>query len=137
MLRRCRRFATSSSRSTLARPIVTCWARRTGPLPGCWTSWSGSATQDTAAWACTTRGGRVRSASSNAWPNCAGVGSHPAAGLSTMFRSLTIRDEGEWLALRYGPLPVFRNRQAAAHRVEVGSGQQSAMAPGNPVAQGV
>jgi hypothetical protein len=27
-----------------------------------------------------------------------------------MFRSLTICDEGEWLALRDGPLPVFRKR---------------------------
>ena len=27
-----------------------------------------------------------------------------------MFGSLTVRDEGEWLALRYGPLPVFRKR---------------------------
>ena len=27
-----------------------------------------------------------------------------------MFGSLTIRDDGEWLALRYGPLPVFRKR---------------------------
>jgi hypothetical protein len=27
-----------------------------------------------------------------------------------MFGSLTVRDEGQWLALRYGPLPVFRKR---------------------------
>jgi hypothetical protein len=27
-----------------------------------------------------------------------------------MFGSLTVRDEGEWLALRYGPLPIFRKR---------------------------
>ena len=27
-----------------------------------------------------------------------------------MFRSLTIRDEGDWLALRFGPLPVLRKR---------------------------
>lgn len=30
--------------------------------------------------------------------------------LGFMFGSLTVRDEGEWLALRYGPLPVFRKR---------------------------
>lgn len=30
--------------------------------------------------------------------------------VSFMFGSLTIRDEGEYLALRYGPLPVFRKR---------------------------
>lgn len=29
---------------------------------------------------------------------------------SLMFGSLTVRDEGEWLALRYGPLPIFRKR---------------------------
>jgi hypothetical protein len=27
-----------------------------------------------------------------------------------IFGSLTIRDEGEWLALRYGPLPIIRKR---------------------------
>lgn len=27
-----------------------------------------------------------------------------------MFGSLTVRDEGEWLALRFGPLPVVRKR---------------------------
>lgn len=27
-----------------------------------------------------------------------------------MFGSLTIRDDGEWLVLRYGPLPAFRKR---------------------------
>jgi hypothetical protein len=27
-----------------------------------------------------------------------------------MFGSLTVRDEGPWLALRFGPLPVFRKR---------------------------
>jgi hypothetical protein len=29
-----------------------------------------------------------------------------------MFRQLTVRDEGEWLAIRFGPLPVFRKRIA-------------------------
>ena len=27
-----------------------------------------------------------------------------------MFGSLTIRDEGQWLALRFGPLPILRKR---------------------------
>ena len=27
-----------------------------------------------------------------------------------MFMHLTVRDEGDWLAIRYGPLPVFRKR---------------------------
>ena len=27
-----------------------------------------------------------------------------------MFGSLTVRDEGQWLAIRFGPLPVFRKR---------------------------
>jgi hypothetical protein len=27
-----------------------------------------------------------------------------------MFRTLTVRDEGQWLALLYGPLPVFHKR---------------------------
>ncbi|MBU4270962.1 MAG: hypothetical protein KKE86_13565 [Planctomycetes bacterium] len=30
--------------------------------------------------------------------------------LAMMFGSLTVRDEGQWLALRYGPLPMFRKR---------------------------
>jgi hypothetical protein len=30
--------------------------------------------------------------------------------LALMFGSLTIRDEAEWLVLRYGPLPVFRKK---------------------------
>ncbi len=30
--------------------------------------------------------------------------------VALMFGSLTVRDEGEWLALRYGPLPVLRKR---------------------------
>jgi len=28
--------------------------------------------------------------------------------VALMFKQLTVRDEGEWLAIRYGPLPVFR-----------------------------
>jgi len=28
--------------------------------------------------------------------------------VALMFQRLTVRDEGEWLAVRYGPLPVFR-----------------------------
>ncbi len=30
--------------------------------------------------------------------------------LALMSATLTVRDEGEWLAVRYGPLPVFRKR---------------------------
>lgn len=30
--------------------------------------------------------------------------------LSLMFATLTVRDEGDWLALRYGPMPGFRKR---------------------------
>lgn len=30
--------------------------------------------------------------------------------LAFSFQRLTIRDEGSWLAVRYGPLPVFRTR---------------------------
>jgi len=30
--------------------------------------------------------------------------------LAFCFQRLTIRDEGQWLAIRYGPLPVFRKR---------------------------
>ncbi len=30
----------------------------------------------------------------------------------SMFSRLTVRDEGQWLAIRYGPLPVFRKRIA-------------------------
>ena len=39
-----------------------------------------------------------------------------------MFGSLTISDEGEWLALRFGPLPVLRKtiRYADITGVEVG-----------------
>ena len=39
----------------------------------------------------------------------AGVGvTFLATGLC--FRSLTVRDEGQWLAVRFGPLPVFRTK---------------------------
>jgi len=30
--------------------------------------------------------------------------------VAMMFASLTVRDEGQWLALRFGPMPVFRKR---------------------------
>lgn len=36
------------------------------------------------------------------------------AALAFCFQHLTIRDEGAWLAVRYGPLPVFRTRIAYA-----------------------
>ena len=45
--------------------------------------------------------------------------------LALMFRSLTIRDEGEWLALRYGPLPVFRKRIRYAEITSVEPGRIS------------
>ena len=45
--------------------------------------------------------------------------------LALMFRSLTIRDEGEWLALRYGPLPVFRKRIRYADITSVEPGRIS------------
>ena len=32
-----------------------------------------------------------------------------------MCGSLCVRDEGEWLALRYGPLPILRKRIRYAH----------------------
>jgi hypothetical protein len=34
--------------------------------------------------------------------------------VALMFQRLTVRDEGDWLAVRYGPLPVFRTRIAYA-----------------------
>ena len=33
-------------------------------------------------------------------------------GMGLCFGSLTVRDEGQWLAVRFGPLPVFRTRIA-------------------------
>ncbi len=42
-----------------------------------------------------------------------------------MFGSLTIRDEGEWLALRYGPLPVLRKRIRYADITSVEPGRTS------------
>ncbi len=42
-----------------------------------------------------------------------------------MFGSLTIRDEGEWLALRYGPLPVLRKRIRYADITSVEAGRTS------------
>ncbi len=42
-----------------------------------------------------------------------------------MFGSLRVRDEGEWLALRYGPLPVFRKRILYADITAVEPGQTS------------
>ncbi|MHC4404841.1 MAG: PH domain-containing protein [Planctomycetota bacterium] len=30
--------------------------------------------------------------------------------VALMFHSMTVSDEGEWLAIRYGPLPVFRKQ---------------------------
>jgi hypothetical protein len=42
-----------------------------------------------------------------------------------MFGSLTVRDEGEWLALRYGPLPVFRKRIRYADITSVEPGRSA------------
>lgn len=42
-----------------------------------------------------------------------------------MFGSLTVRDEGEWLALRYGPLPIFRKRIRYADITAVEPGRTS------------
>jgi hypothetical protein len=44
---------------------------------------------------------------------------------AAMFASLTIRDEGEYLALRYGPLPVFRKRIRYAEITSVEPGRTS------------
>jgi len=45
--------------------------------------------------------------------------------LAFSFQRLTIRDEGTWLAIRYGPLPVFRTRIAYAEISSVEPGQTS------------
>ena len=45
--------------------------------------------------------------------------------LAFSFQRLTIRDEGAWLAIRYGPLPVFRARIAYADISSVEPGQTS------------
>lgn len=45
--------------------------------------------------------------------------------LSLMFAALTVRDEGPWLALRYGPLPVFRKRIRYADITSVEPGRTS------------
>ena len=37
-----------------------------------------------------------------------------------MFGALTVRDEGQWLALRYGPLPVIRKRIPYARITDFG-----------------
>lgn len=39
------------------------------------------------------------------------------------FARLTVRDEGQWLALRYGPLPLFRKRIRYADITSVEPGQ--------------
>jgi hypothetical protein len=45
--------------------------------------------------------------------------------VALLFSSLTIRDEGEWLALRYGPLPIIRKRFRYADITTVESGRTS------------
>jgi hypothetical protein len=42
-----------------------------------------------------------------------------------MFGSLTIRDEGDWLALRFGLLPVFRKRIRYADITDIEVGRTS------------
>jgi hypothetical protein len=42
-----------------------------------------------------------------------------------MFRTLTVRDEGEHLAIRYGPLPVFRKRIPYAEMTAVERGRSA------------
>ena len=42
-----------------------------------------------------------------------------------MFGSLTVRDEGQWLALRYGPLPLLRKRIRYADITAVEPGRTS------------
>jgi hypothetical protein len=45
--------------------------------------------------------------------------------LAFCFQRLTIRDEGSWLAIRYGPLPVFRTRIPYADIASVELGNSS------------
>ena len=45
--------------------------------------------------------------------------------LSFAFQRLTVRDEGSWLAIRYGPLPVFRTCISYADITSVESGRSS------------
>lgn len=45
--------------------------------------------------------------------------------LGFSFQRLTIRDEGAWLAIRYGPLPIFRARIAYADMSSAELGQTS------------
>jgi hypothetical protein len=42
-----------------------------------------------------------------------------------MFGRLTVRDEGQWLAVRYGPLPVLRKRIRYAEITAVEPGRSS------------
>jgi hypothetical protein len=45
--------------------------------------------------------------------------------LTFCFRQLTVRDEGEHLAIRYGPLPVFRCRIPYSRIIAVEAGRSS------------
>jgi hypothetical protein len=45
--------------------------------------------------------------------------------LAFSFQQLTVRDEGSWLAIRYGPLPVFRTRISYAEISSVERGRSS------------
>jgi len=45
--------------------------------------------------------------------------------LAFCFRRLTVRDEGDWLAVRFGPLPVFRTRIPYAQIASAEPGRSS------------
>ena len=47
--------------------------------------------------------------------------------LGLMFGCLTVRDEGQWLALRYGPLSMFRKRIAYDRITSVEAGRISVL----------
>jgi len=45
--------------------------------------------------------------------------------LAEMFRTLTVRDEGEHMAIRYGPIPLFRTRLRYADVTHVEPGRST------------
>jgi hypothetical protein len=48
-------------------------------------------------------------------------------GAGLCFGSLTVRDEGQWLAVRFGPLPVFRTKIAYSTITGVEAGRSDAL----------
>ena len=62
----------------------------------------------------------------------------PCSRLSQRFLGQPVEDDGNWLAIRFGPLPLFRRtvRYAAIEGVEV-SGHSSSTAGGFTTASGV